>query len=394
MVEELSKEEMTNLEEESFNPDFTEDRFQSLSIGDIIDAKVILVRDSEVFVDIGGKSDMVIPLEELTNSQVTSAKDVVKNGDTIKVMVVKAGGEDGVRLSRRRIEQEEVWVKLEEVYKEGQIISGTVTELVKGGLSLKINGLKAFMPASQVSLSFVSDLSNLIGQTFPVKILEFDREKRRLLVSRRVLLEAEKAKAETEFFTTVNEGERKVGKVTRITDFGAFVDLGSGIEGLIHISELSWNRVKSVREVLKENQEVEVLITKVDKEKKKISLSLKQIQTHPWLDAIKQFTEGQVYPGIVMRLESFGAFIRLAPGLEGLAHISQLSDKRINKPDEVVKVGDEVQVKILKIDSENRKISLSLKQITEDKEKEEIDGFLENQEETSMTQSLGDLIKQ
>ena len=296
-------------------------------------------------------------------------------------------------MSRRRIEQEEVWVKLEVVLREDKTITGTVLELIKGGLSVNVEGIKAFMPASQSGLGFITNLADLVGKTFPVKILELDRAKRRLLVSRRVILEAEKERFEGEFFNQVAEGQRKVGKVSRIVDFGAFVDLGSGIEGLIHISELSWNRVKSAREILKEGDEVEVLIAKVDKEKKKLSLSLKQIQSHPWLDAIKNFQEGEIYSGTVVRLETFGAFIRLTPGLEGLAHISQLSEKRINKPDEVLKVGDEVKAKILKIDTENRKVALSLKQVTEDKEVEEIGEFLDNQGDSAITQNLGDFIK-
>lgn len=396
MVDETIDNQEPGMEEETFNLDMvekSEDRFQSLSVGQIIDAKVILVRDSEVFVDIGGKSDMVIPLLELTSATVTSAKEVVKTGDIIKVMVAKAGGEEGVRLSRRRIEQEEVWVKLEVVLREDKTITGTVLELIKGGLSVNVEGIKAFMPASQSGLGFINNLADLVGKTFPVKILELDRAKRRLLVSRRVILEAEKERFEGEFFNQVAEGQRKVGKVSRIVDFGAFVDLGSGIEGLIHISELSWNRVKSAREILKEGDEVEVLIAKVDKEKKKLSLSLKQIQSHPWLDAIKNFQEGEIYSGTVVRLETFGAFIRLTPGLEGLAHISQLSEKRINKPDEVLKVGDEVKAKILKIDTENRKVALSLKQVTEDKEVEEIGEFLDNQGDSAITQNLGDFIK-
>lgn len=382
-----------NTSEEQFDMNLAEDRFQYLSKGQIVEATVILVKDGEVFVDIGGKSDLVIPLEELTSKSVASAKEVVQVGDKIKAMVVKIGNEDGILLSRKRIEQEEVWDLLETVYQNQTPVDAYVDEVVKGGLSVRINGLKGFMPASQSSLGFVKDLTEFVGQTYQVRIIEFDRSKKRLVVSRRVILEAEKLAAESSFYQNINEGQRRTGKVTRITDFGAFVDLGSGIEGLIHISELSWHRVKSVKDVLKEGDQVEVLITKIDQANKKISLSLKQVQNHPWDEKIKNFEEGKVYQGVVVKLESFGAFIRLTDGIEGLAHVSQISEKRISKPDEVLSVGAEVQAKIIKIDYENRKVALSLKQVTEDKVDTEINQFLDQQEDKPITQSIGDLIK-
>jgi small subunit ribosomal protein S1 len=389
-VTDVLKTENTN--EEQFDMNLAEDRFQYLSKGQIVEATVILVKDGEVFVDIGGKSDLVIPLEELTSKPVSSAKEVVQVGDKIKAMVVKIGDDDGILLSRKRIEQEEVWDLLETVYQNQTPVDAYVDEVVKGGLSVRINGLKGFMPASQSSLGFVKDLADFVGQTYQVKIIEFDRSKRRIVVSRRVILEVEKLAAESSFYQNITEGQRQTGKVTRITDFGAFVDLGSGIEGLIHISELSWYRVKSVKDVLKEGDQVEVLITKIDQANKKISLSLKQVQNHPWDEKIKNFEEGKVYQGVVVKLESFGAFIRLTDGIEGLAHVSQISEKRISKPDEVLTVGAEVQAKIIKIDYENRKVALSLKQVTEDKVDSEISQFLDQQEDKPITQSIGDLI--
>lgn len=390
-------EEKENLGEneatETFNPDFDADRFHTVEVGDILSAKVVLVKDDEVYVDIGGKSDMVIPLKELTDKAVTSAKEVVQSGDIIKVLVVKAGGDDGIQLSKRRVDQEKVWEDLAAAYQNKTVLTAKVTGVVKGGLSLKINGINAFMPASQTSLRYQADLTEFVDQEIKVQLIEFDREKRRVVASRRVLLEAEKKEAEKAFYQTISEGKRMTGKVTRITNFGAFVDLGSGIEGLIHISELSWNRVKSVDEVLKVGQTVEVVIIKIDAEHRRIGLSLKQIQTHPWVEAIKNFSEGNVYQGKVTRLESFGAFVELAPHLEGLVHISQISEKHISKPDEVLKVGEEVRVKILKIDYENRKVSLSIKQVSEDQQTKEKDTFLENQEQVPFTQSLADLFK-
>ena len=370
-----------------------EERLGNLEPGQIIEAKVVLVRDDAVFVDIGGKSDYTIPLAELTTAPVTSAREVVKSGDLIKVMVTKTGDEDKILLSKRRADEERVWQDLKEAFNSQRIVSGSVTGVVKGGLSVALEGVRAFMPASHATLGRAQNLESLVGQTFDLKILELDPGKKRVLVSRKSILEEERQKIEAEFFQNIKEGDRRRGKVTRITNFGAFVDLGSGIEGLIHVSELSWNRVKHAGELLKEGDEVEVLVTKVDPAAKRLSLSLKQLQEHPWYQAAKNFNEGEVYPGTVVRLESFGAFIRLAPGVEGLAHISQLAEKRVNNPAEVLSVGQEVQAKILKIDRPNRKISLSLKQVTADQEKEQVHEFIEEQVDQPFVQNLGDFLK-
>jgi small subunit ribosomal protein S1 len=370
-----------------------EERLVNLEPGQIIEAKVVLVRDDAVFVDIGGKSDFTIPITELSTTPVTSAREVVNSGDIIQVMVTRNGHDGKILLSKRRADEEKVWQDLKEAFDTQRLVSGSVTAVVKGGLSVSLNGTRAFMPASHATLGQSRNLEPLVGQTFDFKILELDPDKRRVLVSRKSILEEEHQKIEAEFFQNITEGERRKGKVTRITNFGAFVDLGSGIEGLIHISELSWNRVKHPGEILKEDDEVEVLIIKVDPDNKRLSLSLKQIEEHPWYQAAKNFNEGEVYPGTVVRLESFGAFIRLAPGVEGLAHISQLAEKRVNNPEEVLSVGQEVQAKILKIDRPNRKISLSLKQVTSDHEEEQINEFLELQQDQPFVQNLGDFIK-
>ncbi len=370
-----------------------EERLVHLESGQIIEAKVVLVRDDAVFVDIGGKSDYTIPLAELSVTPVTSAREVVNSGDLIKVMVTRSGDDEKILLSKRRAEEERVWLDLKEVFDTQRLVSGSVTAVVKGGLNVSLNGIRAFMPASHATLGQSKNLEPLVGQTFDLKLLELDLDKKRVLVSRKSILEEERQKIETEFFQNIKDGERRRGKVSRITNFGAFVNLGSGIEGLIHISELSWNRVKHAGELLKEGDEVEVLVTKVDPAAKRLSLSLKQIEEHPWYRAVKNFIEGQVYPGTVVRLESFGAFIRLVPGVEGLAHISQLAEKRINNPEEVLIVGQEVQAKILKIDQSNRKIALSLKQVTTDQEEEQINEFLEQQEDQPFVQSLGDFLK-
>ena len=391
MTELKQQDQEMTVEDEKFDYEWPEDRFKELQEGQIIEAKVIIVRDDVAFVDIGGKSDLVIPVAELSNIPAISAKELVKAGDVIKVMVTKTGDDDKILLSKRLVDQEQNWLQLEEIFKSGKTINGTVIETVNAGLNVNLDGVRAFMPASQAGLG--ANLESLVGQTFPVKILEYDRSKKRVLVSRRVLLEEEKRKAEAVLFSTLHEGERKNGQVTRITDFGAFVDLGSGVEGLIHVSEMSWFRVKSPREILKEGDKVEVIITKVDPAAKRISLSLKQLQSHPWDEASLKFKEGAIYPGTVVRMESFGAFVRLAPGVDGLVHISQISDKRISKPEEVLKIDQEVQAKILKIDTVNRKISLSLNEIAQDQNKQELEQFFTSQGDEAITQNLGQFFK-
>lgn len=370
-----------------------EERLPNFEPGQIIEAKVVLVRDDAAFVDVGGKSDYTIPLTELSTVPVLSAREVVKSGDSIRVMVTRTGDEDKILLSKRRAEEEQIWIDLKEVFSSRQIVTGSVIGVVKGGLNVNLNGIKAFMPASHATLGQTKNLEPLVGQTLEFIILELDPEKRRVLVSRKNILEEERKKVEAEFFQNIKEGDHLHGKVSRITNFGAFVDLGSGMEGLIHISELSWNRVKDAGELLKVGDEVEALVLKVDPANRKVSLSIKQITEHPWYQAAKDFTEGAVCPGTVVRLESFGAFIRLAPGVEGLAHISQLAEKRINNPEEVLSVGQEVQAKILKVDRPNRKISLSLKQVSTDHEEKQLNEFMEQQNDQPFVQSLGDFIK-
>ncbi len=389
-------EEGKKMENESFDELLKQDWEQETALnfrpGDIIEAKVILVRDDVAFVDIGGKSDFTITLEELSVQPALSAKEVVQEGETIRVMVVKAKDSEKIQLSRRRVEQRQVWLDLETAFNAKTPVQVRVTASVKGGLSLDLNGIRAFMPASQASINYISDLGAFVGQELTVRIIEFEQAKRRVVVSRRVIEEELKQQAEAEFFSQIKEGQRCQGKVTRLTNFGAFVDLGSGIEGLLHISELSWYRVKTPAEVLQAGDEIEVLVIKCDPATKKISLSLRQIQNHPWDTAIINFREGAVYPGTVVKLEAFGAFVRLTEGVDGLVHVSQISERRIGKPDEVLNLNDEVNAKVLKIDHQNRKISLSLKEVAVDKSQNEVENYLNQQNQTEITQNLGSLI--
>ncbi|HHU52377.1 MAG TPA: 30S ribosomal protein S1 [Firmicutes bacterium] len=342
----------------------------TLEEGAIIQAKVVLVQDDAAYVDVGWKSDLPVPLPELTAEKVTSAHQVVKEGDYIEVKVVRSRDEDKVLLSKRQAEQSRLWQELEEVYKEKQQVTGEIKKAIKGGLEVEIKGLRAFLPASQADLGFVRDLNTLVGQESNFYIIEFSIPKRQLVVSRRAVLEEEKAAAEERIYSQIKEGDTRTGVVTRLASFGAFVDIGEGVEGLLHVSELSWDHVGHPSERLKEGDQIEALIIKIDAEAKRISLSLKQLIPHPWETAAEKFKAGDIVEGEVVRITPFGAFVHLGEGIDGLIHISQLSEERVEKPEDVVAVGQKVKARILKVDPENRRIGLSLREPKAKKEPE------------------------
>lgn len=344
-----------------------------LEEGRILNGRVVLVQDDVAYVDVGWKSDLPVPLAELTGKKLSSAREVVTEGDTIKVMVIKSADEDKIQLSKRRADEVLLWEEMERAFHEKEKVRGKITAVIKGGLEVKIKGFRAFLPASQADLNYISDLHTLEGLETDLYIIELTAQRRRLVVSRRAVLEEEKAKAEEKVFNELKEGERRTGTVTRLTSFGAFVDIGEGVEGLLHISEISWDRLDHPSQRLQEGDRIEVLITKVDPETKRISLSLKQITPQPWETVTDRFQEGQIVEGEVVRLTPFGAFVHLSEGIDGLIHISQLSDTRVNKPEDVVQVGKKVRVKVLKVDPKEKRIGLSLKEVQEKKEPAAVD---------------------
>ena len=334
----------------------------TLHTGDVVKGTVIQVVNEEVSVNLGFKSDGIIARGEFSSDPTVIPSKTVQPGDEIEVFVVRVNDGDGnVMLSRKRIEAQKGIEEIEAAYNDKAVVTGTVTNVVKGGLIAVVNGVNVFIPSSQVSNRFIEDLSVFNGQELEFNIIEVDRVKRRFIGGRKALVEQEIAAKRAALFETIQAGSRVNGTVSRLTDFGAFVDLG-GVDGLIHISEMSWGRISNPKEVLKEGQEVEVFVLDVDKEKGKISLSLKDADKNPWKLAAEKYAVGSIVEGKVVRMVPFGAFVELEPGVDGLVHISQIANKHVVKPEDELKVGEIINVKVLEVNPEQKKISLSKRQ--------------------------------
>ena len=332
--------------------------------GDLVTGTVVKIEHDEVLLDIGFKSEGVIPARELTIRKDVNPEDLVSLGDTIEALVLQKEDKEGrLILSKKRAEYERAWKAVEEKFKAGVNVEGEVIEVVKGGLILDI-GLRGFLPASLVDLRRVKDLSAFMGERIESRVIEMDRNRNNVVLSRRVVLEAARKAERSEILDKLKPGMKLKGTVSSIVDFGAFVDLG-GIDGLIHISELSWNHVNQPSEVVKVGQEVEVQVLDVDLNRERISLGLKQTTEDPWRALIKKYPIGAIIEGKVTKLVTFGAFVDLGDGVEGLVHISEMSKQHVDAPAQVCKVGDTVQVKVMEVDLERRRISLSMKAAAE-----------------------------
>lgn len=352
------------------------------SKGDIIKGTVIQVLDDEVMVDVGGKSEGIIPLREMTNKDVNSAKELVKIGDELEVLVLRWDDDGTILLSKKKVDSKRAMDKLEEDFNEGRQVEGTVTGSVKGGLLVDI-GVVAFLPASHVEDGYVKNLDDYIGKTFKFNIIEFNRHKKRgsqIVVSRKQLVEAERARQKDEFWANIQEGQTVKGRVKRIVDYGVFIDLG-GFEGLLHVSEMDHVRISHPSDVVKEGEEIEVFIMALDREKQRVSLSRKKLLKSPWEKVIEKYQEGDILDGTVVRIAPFGAFIEIEPGVDGLVHISQLANRRVEKPQDVVSVNQPVKVKILSIDPQEKRIGLSIREVAQEAEQAEVKEYLEKQAE-------------
>lgn len=348
--------------EEATFEQMLEESLVTLHTGDVVKGTVIQVVNEEVSVNLGFKSDGIIARGEFSSDPTVIPSKTVQPGDEIEVFVVRVNDGDGnVMLSRKRIEAQKGIEEIEAAYNDKAVVTGTVTNVVKGGLIAVVNGVNVFIPSSQVSNRFIKDLSVFNGQELEFNIIEVDRVKRRFIGGRKALVEQEIAAKRAALFETIQAGSRVNGTVSRLTDFGAFVDLG-GVDGLIHISEMSWGRISNPKEVLKEGQEVEVFVLDVDKEKGKISLSLKDADKNPWKLAAEKYAVGSIVEGKVVRMVPFGAFVELEPGVDGLVHISQIANKHVVKPEDELKVGEIINVKVLEVNPEQKKISLSKRQ--------------------------------
>ena len=351
--------DFTDITDEQFN-EMIDGTLTEFDEGDLVDGTIVKIERDEVLVDIGFKSEGVIPVRELSIRKDADPSELVEVGDKIEALVLQKEDKDGrLILSKKRAEYERSWISVEEKFKAGEPVTGEVIEVVKGGLIIDI-GLRGFLPASLVDLRRVKDLDMYLNTELEARIIEMDRNRNNVVLSRRVLLEEGRKNERAEILAKLTKGMRLKGSVSSIVDFGAFVDLG-GIDGLVHISELSWNHVNHPSEVVKVGQEVEVEVLDVDLNRERISLGLKQTQPDPWVKLVEAYPVGTIVDGTVTKVVPFGAFVQLGEATEGLVHISEMAPRHIETPSQVVKVGDTVKVKVMEINPERRRISLSMK---------------------------------
>lgn len=358
-----------------------------LQVGSIVTGTVVKMDEKQVFVDIGYKSEGIIPISELSNLHVENPSDVVQDGEELTLQVKKIDDEE-VILSKKLVDSEKAWEDLQAKFDQGEVFETVVKEIVKGGLVVDV-GLRGFIPASLVETHFVEDFSEYKDKTLAVKIVDLDKEQNRVILSHRAVVEAEEEKKKFALLQSLEKGQIVDGTVQRITNFGAFVDIG-GVDGLVHISELAYTHVEKVSDVLSEGDEIKVEVLAVDLDNERISLSYKNTLPGPWSGIEERIQVGDQVEGTVKRIVNFGAFIEIEEGVEGLVHISQIANRHIGTPDEVLTVGEKVVSKVLSVNEEEERISLSIKEIELDNEKGDIEQY-EREEESSSFQ-LGDMI--
>jgi len=336
---------------------------KDFQVGDKVSGQVTKVEEKQVIVSIkNSKLDGIIPISELSSLHIEKASDAVNEGDLLDLEVLKVE-EEALILSKRKIDAENAWVELEQKYEAGSVFDAEVKDVVKGGLVVDL-GVRGFVPASLVESHFVEDFSDYKGRILSFKIVELDKEKNRLILSHRAVIELEKGKQKKNILDSLAPGQVLEGTVQRITDFGAFVDIG-GIDGLVHISQLSHEHVVKPTDIVQEGQQVQVKVLSVDRDNERISLSIKETLPGPWANIAERAAKGAILEGVVKRLVSYGAFVEVFPGVEGLVHISQISHKHIGTPHEVLKENDTVQVKVLDVNEQDQRLSLSIKELAE-----------------------------
>jgi small subunit ribosomal protein S1 len=338
--------------------------FPTINEGEVVHGKVVRVDKDEVLVDIGYKSEGVIPVAELSIRRSVNPEDEVKLGDEVDALVLTKEDADGrLILSKKRARFEIAWKAIEGAAESGEAVTGRVIEVVKGGLILDL-GVRGFLPASLVDIRRVQDLDEFLGQELRCKVIELNRSRNNVVLSRRAVLEDERKEMRQAILDRLSPGDVVEGQISNIVDFGAFVDL-DGMDGLIHISELSWSHVNHPSEVLEIGQDVQVKVLDIDRDRQRISLGLKQTQSDPWQQVVEAYNEDDVVQGKVTKVVTFGAFVEIMPGVEGLVHISELAQHHVENPREVVSQGDVVNVKIIEVDADRRRLSLSLKRVDE-----------------------------
>ncbi|KAB7643246.1 30S ribosomal protein S1 [Bacillus paranthracis] len=336
---------------------------KELQVGDVVTGTVTKVEEKQVLVNVGYKTDGVIPISELANVHIEKASDVVELDQTLELKVIKLE-EDDLVLSKRAVDAEKAWVELQEKFTSGHVFDVTVKDIVNGGLVVDL-GVRGFIPASLVEVHYVEDFTDYKGKTLAVKIVELDREKNRVILSHKAVVELELDSKKKEAISSLKEGDVVEGTVQRLTDFGAFVNVG-GVDGLVHISQISHERVEQPSEVLEQGQKVKVKVLSVDADTQRISLSIKAAQPGPWENVGGEVKAGDIREGVVKRLVTFGAFVEILPGVEGLVHVSQIANRHVKNPNEVLEMGQEVKVKVLEVHVAEKRISLSIKEVLEE----------------------------
>ena len=348
-----------------------EDSVKTIRNGEIVQGTVIDVKDDEIILNIGYKADGIITKNEYTNDSSVVLTDVVKPGDTMEAKVLKVNdGEGQVTLTYKRLAAEKGNKRLEEAFENQEVLKAPVTQVLDGGLCVNVEETRVFIPASLVSDTYEKDLSKYADQEIEFVITEFNPRRRRIIGNRKQLLLAEKAEKQKELLAKINVGDKVEGVVKNVTDFGAFIDLG-GADGLLHISEMSWGRVENPKKVFNVGDKVTVLIKEINGDK--IALSLKFPEENPWLTAAEDFAVGNVVKGKVARMTDFGAFVELAPGVDALLHVSQISREHVAKPSDVLTIGQEIQAKVVDFNGEDKKISLSMKALEAPAEEESVE---------------------
>ncbi|MED1300979.1 30S ribosomal protein S1 [[Bacillus thuringiensis] serovar konkukian] len=336
---------------------------KELQVGDVVTGSVTKVEEKQVLVNVGYKTDGVIPISELANVHIEKASDVVELDQTLELKIIKLEENDLV-LSKRAVDAEKAWVELQEKFTSGHVFDVTVKDIVNGGLVVDL-GVRGFIPASLVEVHYVEDFTDYKGKTLAVKIVELDREKNRVILSHKAVVELELDSKKKEAISSLKEGDVVEGTVQRLTDFGAFVNVG-GVDGLVHISQISHERVEQPSEILEQGQKVKVKVLSVDADTQRISLSIKAAQPGPWENIAGEVKAGDIREGIVKRLVTFGAFVEILPGVEGLVHVSQIANRHVKNPNEVLEMGQEVKVKVLEVHVAEKRISLSIKEALEE----------------------------
>ena len=345
-----------------------EESFKTIRTGEVVTGKVIDVKEDEVVLNIGYKSDGIIPRNEYTNEPNVDLTTLVHVGDEMEAKVIKVNdGEGQVALSYKRLAADRGNKRLEEAFNNKEVLTAKVTQVLDGGLSVVVDEARVFIPASLVSDTYEKDLSKYAGQEIEFVITEFNPKRRRIIGDRKQLMVAKKAAMQKELFERIHVGDTVEGTVKNVTDFGAFIDLG-GADGLLHISEMSWGRVENPKKVFKAGDKVKVLIKDIQGEK--IALSLKFPETNPWVNAAEKYAVGNIVTGRVARMTDFGAFVDLEPGVDALLHVSQIAKEHIDKPADVLKIGQEIEAKVVDFNEADRKISLSIKALIVPEHKE------------------------